>query len=93
MEKIRVVRTIGGRRRIPENEIKRILGLKEERAVFGYARASSTQRDDLERQKQLVVNYAKENNPSLTAFDVIRRMALTPILVDQNVYIRDLSYF
>ena len=28
--KIRVVRTIGGRRRIPESEIKRILGLKEE---------------------------------------------------------------
>jgi putative resolvase len=29
--KIRVVRTVGGRRRIPEKEIKRILGLKEER--------------------------------------------------------------
>jgi len=56
--KIRVVRTIGGRRRIPESEIKRILGLKEERAFLGYARvSSSTQKDDLERQ--LIANYAK----------------------------------
>ena len=45
--KIKVVRTIG-RRRIPESEIKRILGLKEERVVVGYARVSSTnQKDDL----------------------------------------------
>jgi len=52
--KVRVVRTIGGRR-IPESEIKRILGLKEERVVVGYARVSSTtQKDDLERQKQLI---------------------------------------
>jgi len=37
--------------------------LKEERAVLGYARvSSSTQRDDLERQKQLVAKYAKERN-------------------------------
>jgi excisionase family DNA binding protein len=40
--KVRVVRTIGGRRRIPESEIKRILGLKEEGVVVGYARVSST---------------------------------------------------
>jgi len=59
--KIKVVRTIGGRRRIPESEIKRVLGLKEERAVLGYARvSSSTQKDDLERQKQLLINYSKE---------------------------------
>ena len=59
--KIKCVRTVGGRRRIPESEIKRILGLKEERAVVGYARVSSaTQKDDLERQKQLIVDYAKE---------------------------------
>jgi putative resolvase len=49
--KIRVVRTVGGRRRIPESEIKRLLGLKERRVVVGYARVSSaTQKDDLERQ-------------------------------------------
>jgi putative resolvase len=59
--KIRVVRTVGGRRRIPESEIKRILGLKEERVVVGYARVSSTnQKDDLERQKQLIHSYAKD---------------------------------
>jgi len=58
--KIRVVRTIGGRR-IPESEIKRILGLKEERVVVGYARVSSTtQKDDLEGQKQLIHSYAKD---------------------------------
>jgi putative resolvase len=56
-----VVRTIGGRRRIPESEIKRILGLKEEKVVVGYARVSSTtQKDDLERQKQLIQSYAKD---------------------------------
>ena len=59
--KIRVVRTVGGRRRIPESEIKRILGLKEERVVVGYARVSSTtQKGDLERQKQLIHSYAKD---------------------------------
>jgi putative resolvase len=59
--KIRVVRTVGGKRRIPESEIKRILGLKEGRAVVGYARVSSaTQKDDLERQKQLLHSYAKD---------------------------------
>jgi putative resolvase len=59
--KIRVVRTVGGRRRIPEGEIKRILGLKEERVVVGYARVSSTtQKDELERQKQLLHSYAKD---------------------------------
>jgi len=50
----------GGRRRIPESEIKRILGLKEERVIVGYARVSSaTQKDDLERQKRLIRNYAE----------------------------------
>ncbi len=59
--KIRVVRTVGGRRRVPESEIKRVLGLGEERVAVGYARvSSSTQKDDLERQKKLVLNYAKE---------------------------------
>jgi putative resolvase len=58
--KIRVVRTVGGRRRVPESEIKRILGLREERVVVGYARVSSTtQKDDLEGQKQLLHSYAK----------------------------------
>jgi len=39
------------------------LGLKEERALLGYARvSSSTKKDDLERQKQLVANHSKERN-------------------------------
>ena len=32
-DKIRVVRTLGGRRGFPGSEIKRILGLKEEREL------------------------------------------------------------
>ena len=49
--KIKVVRTIGGRRRIPESEIRRLQGEKGIRSVIGYARVSSaTQKDDLERQ-------------------------------------------
>jgi len=51
--KIRVVRTPGGRRRIPESEVRRLQGEKGIRSVIGYARVSSaTQRDDLERQEK-----------------------------------------
>jgi len=59
--KIHCVRTVGGKRRVPESEIKRILGLHEERKVVGYARVSSnTQKDDLERQIEAITQYAKE---------------------------------
>lgn len=60
--KIRVVRTPGGRRRIPESEIKRILGeIPENGRTIGYARVSSnTQKDDLERQIEAIEEYAKE---------------------------------
>ena len=59
--KIKCVRTVGGRRRIPESEIKRILGIKEERKIVGYARVSShAQKDDLERQIELIKAYANE---------------------------------
>ena len=59
--KIRCVRTVGGKRRVPESEIKRILGIQEKRKIIGYARVSShTQKDDLERQMVLIKNYAKE---------------------------------
>jgi len=58
--KIRCIRTIGGKRRIPESEIKRILGIHEERKIVGYARVSShAQRDDLERQIELIKSYAR----------------------------------
>jgi len=59
--KIKCVRTVGGKRRVPESEIKRILGIHEERKIIGYARVSSrTQKDDLERQIELIKNFAKE---------------------------------
>jgi len=59
--KIHCVRTVGGKRRVPESEIKRILGLHEERKIVGYARVSShTQRDNLERQIEEISKYAKE---------------------------------
>ena len=49
--KIRVVRTPGGRRRIPEPEIRRLQGESGVRPIIGYARVSSRdQKDDLERQ-------------------------------------------
>ncbi|MCD6539048.1 IS607 family transposase [Candidatus Bathyarchaeota archaeon] len=61
--KIRCVRTVGGKRRVPESEIKRILGIHEERKIVGYARVSShTQKDDLERQIELIKSYARERN-------------------------------
>ncbi|MFA4719102.1 IS607 family transposase [Pyrococcus kukulkanii] len=64
--KIRVIRTPGGRRRIPESEIKRILGIQEERKIIGYARVSSrTQKDELERQVQAIQQYAREQGWSV----------------------------
>ena len=68
--KIRVVRTPGGRRRIPESEIKRILGIgKENGTIVGYARVSShTQKDDLERQIQAIQQYAKEKGWEVKIF-------------------------
>lgn len=59
--KIKCVRTVGGKRRVPESEIKRILGIHEKRKIVGYARVSShTQKDDLERQIEFIKTYAKE---------------------------------
>ncbi len=60
--KIKVIRTPGGRRRIPESEIKRLLGIKTENDLtIGYARVSShTQKDDLQRQIEAIKQYAKE---------------------------------
>jgi len=61
--KIRCVRTVGGKRRVPESEIKRILGIRGERKIIGYARVSShTQKDDLERQIELIKSYARERS-------------------------------
>jgi len=59
--KIKVVRTLGGRRRIPESEVRRILGLREKRKVIGYLRVFSAARKyDLEKQAQLITEYARK---------------------------------
>ena len=51
--KIHIVRTQGGRRRIPESEVLRLQGKLFKRDVIGYARVSSaTQREDSERQAE-----------------------------------------
>jgi len=64
--KIRCVRTVGGKRRVPESEIKRLLGLHEVRKVIGYARVSPhTQRDELERQVEMINQYARERGWSV----------------------------
>ena len=59
--KIKYIKTPGGKYRYPESEIRRLLG---EQAPKGraavYARVSSTdQKEDLERQKQRLVEYAR----------------------------------
>ncbi|MBM3237878.1 IS607 family transposase [Candidatus Poribacteria bacterium] len=55
--KIKCIRTTGGRRRIPESEIKRILGEKRPHALALYARVSSheqKQKGDLKRQIETI---------------------------------------
>ena len=59
--KIKYIKTPGGKYRYPESEIKRLL---DEEAPKGrvaiYARVSSAdQKEDLERQKRRLVDYAK----------------------------------
>lgn len=51
--KLRVVRTTGNQRRVPESEVHRLMGEREIREPMLYARVSSHgQKDDLERQKE-----------------------------------------
>ncbi len=64
--KIKCIRTLGGKRRVPESEIRRILCLSEERVVVGYAKVSSrSQRDDLERQVQAIREHAGQRGYEL----------------------------
>ena len=59
--RVRAVRTPKGRFRIPEEEVLRLVGEVRKVMTVGYARVSSTtQRDDLEKQKHLILNYANE---------------------------------
>ncbi|MEM2361333.1 MAG: IS607 family transposase [Candidatus Jordarchaeales archaeon] len=71
--KIRVVRTVGGRRRIPESEVERLMGIVKpdvsKKAVI-YVRVSphdQKQKEDLERQKQSLLNYAKSKGYEVVA--------------------------
>jgi len=72
--KIRVVRTPKGRRRIPESEVNRLMGIGDARSKGGkkraavYARVSShDQKEDLERQKERLITYAVEKGYDVKA--------------------------
>ncbi|MFQ6056953.1 MAG: IS607 family transposase [Methanosarcinales archaeon] len=62
-EKIKVVKLPGGRHRIPESEVNKILGIetKEEKTIIGYARVSSkNQLRDLEVQIEYIKKHARD---------------------------------
>jgi len=64
------IKTPGGKYRYPESEIKRLLGEKAPKGrVAIYARVSpADQREDLERQKQRLVEYAKSKGLETASF-------------------------
>jgi len=65
----KVIKTPGGKYRYPESEIKRLLGEAPKGRVAIYARISSAdQREDLERQKQRLVEYAKSKGLQTASF-------------------------
>ncbi len=71
--KIKCIRTIGGRRRIPESEVERLMGFVKpdvsKNAVI-YVRVSSydqKQKGVLERQKQSLLDYAKSKGYEVVA--------------------------
>jgi len=71
--KISVVRTVGGRRRIPQSEVERLMGFVKpdaSRKAVIYVRVSSHDQKhkvDLERQKQSLLDYAKSRGYEVTA--------------------------
>jgi putative resolvase len=66
---LKVIRTPTGRRRIPESEVHRLMGLNEIRVPVLYARVSThAQKDELERQIQLL----KKAYPEAELFQDIR---------------------
>ncbi len=66
---IKVVRTVNNRRRIPESEVHRLMGLNQIRVPILYGRVSSqAQKDDLERQIQRL----KQAYPYAELFSDIR---------------------
>jgi putative resolvase len=71
--KISVVRTVGGRRRIPESEVERLIGFVKpdaSRKAVIYVRVSShdqKQKGDLERQKQSLLDYVRSRGYEVVA--------------------------
>jgi putative resolvase len=66
---LRVIRTPTNRRRVPESEVNRLMGLKEIRVPVLYARVSThAQKDDLERQVQRL----KKEYPEAELYQDIR---------------------
>jgi excisionase family DNA binding protein len=67
--KVKAIKTLGGQYRIPESEIRRLLGqpAPKNKAVI-YARVSSAdQKEDLKRQKQMLQEYAEEHGYEVVA--------------------------
>lgn len=67
--KVKAVKTLGGQYRIPESEIRRLLGqpTPKNQAVI-YARVSSAdQKEDLKRQKETLQKHAKEKGYQVVA--------------------------
>ena len=67
--KVDAIKTLGGQYRIPESEIKRLLGqpAPKNQAII-YARVSSAdQKDDLKRQREMLREYAKERGYKVVA--------------------------
>jgi putative resolvase len=68
--KIRVVRTVGGRRRIPESELERLMGFVKpdvSRKAVIYVRVSQKQKGGLEGQRQSLLDYAKSRGYEVVA--------------------------
>jgi len=58
--KIKFIKTPGGRYRYPESEVRCLLGSVPKRKAVVYARVSSAdQKDDLERQKNRLIEFAR----------------------------------
>jgi excisionase family DNA binding protein len=67
--KVKAIKTLGGQYRIPESEIRRLLGqpMPKNKAII-YARVSSAdQKEGLKRQKQMLQEYAKKHGYEIVA--------------------------
>ena len=61
--KIKYIKTPSGKYRYPESEIRRLLGKQMPKGRVGLCKVSSAdQKEDLERQKQRLVEYARSKD-------------------------------